>query len=80
MSTDSSISSLKLNRPRCTVYIDGFNLYYGIVAKRPEWKWLNIQAFFETLRPREDVISIKYFTAIVDRKKRESVRRGRQLL
>jgi hypothetical protein len=79
MSTDSD-SPINPSRPRCTVYIDGFNLYYGICADRPDWKWLNFQAFFEMLRPREDVVSIKYFTAIVDRKKTESVRRDRQLL
>jgi 6-hydroxy-3-succinoylpyridine 3-monooxygenase len=52
-------------RPRCSVYVDGFNFYFGLFQKRPEWKWLDMQRFFRTLRPLEDV-SIKYFTAIVD--------------
>src|SRR5436305_1941679 len=67
-------------KPRCAVYIDGFNFYYGIFQNRPEWKWLNIQSFFEMIRPREDVVSIKYFTAVVDPKKGHSDRRDRQLL
>src|SRR2546425_8852005 len=67
-------------KPRCTVYIDGFNFYYGIFANRPEWKWLNIQSFFEMVRSREEVVSIKYFTAIVDPKKGNSPRRERQAL
>jgi hypothetical protein len=65
---------------RCTIYIDGFNFYFGIFENKPEWKWLNIQSFFEMLRSREDVVSIKYFTAIVDPKKAYSARRDRQLL
>lgn len=69
-----------LKRRRCTVYVDGFNFYFGIFANKPEWKWLNIQAFFETLRSREDVNSIKYFTATVDPKKLFSERRDRQNL
>lgn len=67
-------------RLRCTVYIDGFNFYYGIFQNRPEWKWLNIQSFFEMIRSREDVVSIQYFTAIVDPKKGYSERRERQSL
>src|SRR5437016_5887858 len=72
--------STPIVRPRCTVYIDGFNFYFGIFENKPEWKWLNIQSFFETLRSREDVIAIKYFTAVVDPKKGYSERRERQLL
>ncbi len=52
-------------RSRCSVYVDGFNFYFGIFEKRPEWKWLNIERFLVDLRPLEEV-SIKYFTAIVD--------------
>jgi 6-hydroxy-3-succinoylpyridine 3-monooxygenase len=57
--------STPIPRPRCTVYVDGFNFYFGIFEKHPEWKWLNMERFFVDLRPLEEV-SIKYFTAIVD--------------
>jgi NYN domain len=58
-------TSTPIYRPRCTVYVDGFNFYFGIFENHPEWKWLNIERFFTDLRPLETV-SVKYFTAIVD--------------
>lgn len=47
---------------RVIVYIDGFNLYYRALRK-PEHKWLNVQALAETLLPDDDLVRIKYFTA-----------------
>lgn len=50
---------------RTTVYIDGFNLYYGALKGSP-WKWLDLVLLFETiLKRRHDVGRIKYFTARV---------------
>lgn len=65
-------------RRRCTVYIDAFNWYYGIFIHHPEWKWLNIQSFFEALRPDEDVVRIGFFTAIVHPNHHRSPKRDRQ--
>jgi len=65
-------------KKRCTIYIDSFNWYYGIFVHRPEWKWLNIQSFFEALRLDEEVIAIRFFTAIVDPALHVSPRRDRQ--
>lgn len=48
-----------------TVYIDGFNLYYGEL-KGTSYKWLDLQRFFSNLMgPRHEVTRIKYFTARV---------------
>jgi len=47
------------------VYIDGFNLYYGCVKGTAD-RWLNLQLFFERLRQDDDIIKVKYFTALVD--------------
>jgi 6-hydroxy-3-succinoylpyridine 3-monooxygenase len=66
------------SRKRCIVYVDGFNLYFGILKHRPEWKWLNLQTFFETLRLDEDVMRVKLFTAVVAPQKHVSERRDRQ--
>jgi 6-hydroxy-3-succinoylpyridine 3-monooxygenase len=49
---------------RTIVYIDGFNLYYGAI-KGTSHKWLNLQRYFEMLRPADDLRAIKYFTALV---------------
>ena len=47
-------------------YIDGFNLYYGALKNRwPEFKWLDIQAFCESLANGRKVNRIRYFTARV---------------
>ena len=64
--------------PRSTIYIDGFNFYFGIFEKHPEWKWLNLESFFCHLRNRENVVAVKYFTAVIDPKKEASLRRTRQ--
>ena len=47
---------------RTNVYVDGFNLYYGAV-KDTKFKWLNLQRYFELLRPHDDIQTVYYFTA-----------------
>ena len=50
---------------RTYIYIDGFNFYYGAVKDTP-YKWLNFKKLFESLlAPAHQILSIKYFTAIV---------------
>jgi hypothetical protein len=52
-------------KKRLIVYIDGYNWYHAIFKRHPEWKWLNINSFFKALRPHEDVVAIKMFSALV---------------
>jgi hypothetical protein len=66
-------------KPNAIVYVDGFNWYHAIIKHRPEWKWLNVQTFFEALRPHENIKAVKFFTAIVDEHLRESDARERHL-
>lgn len=48
------------------VYVDGFNLYYGMVAGQP-YKWLDIEKFAHSmLQPDDTVRRIWYCTADVD--------------
>lgn len=47
---------------RSVVYIDGFNLYYGALKGGPN-QWLDLQRYFERLRPDDDLQAIRYFTA-----------------
>jgi uncharacterized LabA/DUF88 family protein len=65
-------------KKRCTIYLDAFNWYFGIFQHRPAWKWLNVQSFFEALRLDEEVVAIKFFTALVDPLLHVSPRRDRQ--
>jgi uncharacterized LabA/DUF88 family protein len=64
-------------KKRCTIYVDGFNWYFGIFQHRPAWKWLNVQSFFEALRLDEDVVAVKFFTALVEPQKHVSPKRDR---
>lgn len=50
---------------RTNVYIDGFNLYYGLLKGGPH-KWLNLEVLFDSLLPRNQISRIRYFTAKVE--------------
>lgn len=50
---------------RTYIYVDGFNLYYGALKGTP-YKWLDLAGLFRTiLRPQNNVLKVKYFTARV---------------
>jgi uncharacterized LabA/DUF88 family protein len=49
---------------RTAVYVDGFNLYYG-VAKPLDCKWVDLEAYFERHFQNDDVRAIKFYEAIV---------------
>lgn len=49
---------------RTIVYVDGFNLYFRLLKKRPSLKWLNIKILAEKLlNPINVVVGVKYYTA-----------------
>jgi hypothetical protein len=76
--SDDLISPAPPPKLKALVYIDGFNLYYGVLKENPAWRWLNIQVLFDELRLNDDIIGIRYFTAIVDEGKQASTTRDRQ--
>ncbi len=53
---------------RVSVYIDGFNLYFGALKARPHLKWLDLRAFAEQLYPAVEIADVYYFTADVLRR------------
>lgn len=54
---------------RTSIYIDGFNLYYGAVKNTP-YKWLDFKAVFAMLlQPHHQIDAIHYFTAQVSGKR-----------
>jgi hypothetical protein len=58
-----------LPRQRTFVYVDGFNLYYRCLKGTP-YKWLDILRLFRSiLRPTNDIVRIRYFTADVSGKR-----------
>ena len=49
---------------RTSVYIDGFNFYYGALRKTP-YRWVNPEKLCQLLLPRNSIQEVKYFTALV---------------
>jgi len=46
-------------------YVDGYNLYYGLRAKyRHRYLWLDVEQLVRGLRPKDDILAIRYFTAL----------------
>jgi len=46
------------------VYVDAFNLYYGALRGTPH-RWLNLRTLSELLLPRDEILRIRYFTALI---------------
>lgn len=52
---------------KANVYIDGFNLYHGALAKRPACKWLDLWTLGSYLIPKDAQLqTVRFFTARVD--------------
>lgn len=50
---------------KTNVYIDGYNLYYGLLKGTP-WKWLDLEAFAQALLgDGHEILSVSYFTSLV---------------
>lgn len=49
---------------KVSVYVDGFNLYYGAVKDTP-YKWLDFNRMCSLMLPNHQIVKIKYFTAHV---------------
>jgi uncharacterized LabA/DUF88 family protein len=52
---------------RVAVYIDGYNLYFGLKTKKYEkYKWLDLQKLAQCfLLENQDLICLKYFTSYI---------------
>jgi hypothetical protein len=51
---------------RTIVYVDGFNLYYRLLEKRPDLKWLNVkQLATKVLSAKNQITQVRYYTARV---------------
>lgn len=69
-----------MSTERVTVYIDGFNLYYGMRSKGwQRYYWLNIQRLAQhLLKPGQTLIRTKYFTSRVSSTPRDPNKSVRQ--
>ena len=62
-------------RPRAILYIDGFNLYNGLVRRAAakglpttEHRWLNLSKLGDFLLPDAEVVLVRYFTSRLRRR------------
>ena len=62
----SATDSVKKSE-RVIVYVDGFNLYFGMLqAGFDNYKWLSISKLINSfLQPGQELVEIKYFTSRV---------------
>lgn len=58
---------MDLKQDRVIAYIDGFNLYFGMLESGIEkGKWLNVEAMITSLlKPNQTLVGVKYFTSRV---------------
>ena len=61
----NSLSPLKNLSISTIAYIDGFNLYYGALSNTP-YRWINLDRLVKLLRPSDQIVKVKYFTALID--------------
>lgn len=53
---------------RFNAYVDGFNLYKGLLELQPELKWLNLRSFVSSRWPEYELEKLFYFTARIKEK------------
>lgn len=47
-------------------YVDGFNLYHGLHDRyRRRYLWLDLERLVRRIRPRDQLVAVRYFTAMV---------------
>lgn len=63
---------------RVAVYVDGYNVYYGL-EKGKGWRhllWLDFRSLFEReMRPNQELVAVNYFTALGRRQSDASTKR-----
>jgi hypothetical protein len=75
----SQPADIQPKKRRVFFYVDGFNLYYRKLQKKPELKWLCLKTLAQKFMfPQDNVEKIKYFTAKVDPQFTTSEKQKRQ--
>jgi hypothetical protein len=64
---------------RTNVYVDGFNLYYGIGERTSPYRWLDLRTLCHLLLPDHEIGRIRYFTSIIEDRPKDPGQVQRQL-
>ena len=69
-----------MKKYRVIVYVDGFNLYYGLKDSRlRRYYWLDIQKLAENLLlPNQRLVAVRYFTSRIRTTPANASKRKRQ--
>ena len=55
-----------VKKERVIVYIDGFNLYFGMTSKYKNTKWLDLISLAQNvLKPTQELVEVRYYTAMI---------------
>lgn len=56
-----------IKKERVIAYIDGYNLYFGLIDSHFErYLWLDVKALVQALlKPNQELVSVKYFTTLI---------------
>ena len=66
-------------KKKVIAYIDGFNLFYSCLKGRIGYKWLDLVKLCESyLRPDQELVAVKYFSALVNSFGSDEMRTNRQ--
>lgn len=64
-----SVEAAEATPETLIVYVDGFNLYNGLQdAHKKKYLWLDLAKLARELRPRSQLLAVKYFTSPVEGK------------
>ena len=69
-----------MKKDRVIVYVDGFNLYYGLKdSGLRRYYWLDIQKLAENLlKPNQRLVAVRYFTTRLKETPASATKRKRQ--
>jgi uncharacterized LabA/DUF88 family protein len=66
---------------RTIAYVDGFNLYYRLLKKRPDLRWLNPRQLIEEFMPRDhELVQVNYYTARISERSEKPGAAARQAI
>ena len=55
-----------VKKERVIVYIDGFNLYFGMTSKYKNTRWLDLISLAQNvLKPTQELVEVRYYTAMI---------------
>lgn len=73
-----SEATILTKKERVVVYVDGFNLYFGMLEAGFDYcKWLNLKLLAKNLlKPNQELVEVKYFTSRVSNNPDKQIRQN----